>query len=121
MHIQNRRDSSKFKAFSPLQNRNGLISLSFEIPASAYFQRITPVVYSQKKSKSYSIFVYCAEAYFFQFWGKSSCSLLALCSGIRVSTSVSHAKGSILLILHVAKNEYIIAAPWAALCEPANR
>jgi len=34
MYIQNRRNSSKFKGCSPLQNRNGLISLK---PAIAYF------------------------------------------------------------------------------------
>ncbi len=34
MYIQNRRDSSKFKGCSPLQNRNGLIILK---PAIAYF------------------------------------------------------------------------------------
>ena len=34
MYIQNRRDSSKFKGCSPLQNCNGLISLK---PAIAYF------------------------------------------------------------------------------------
>ena len=114
-----RLDGTIYKYFEQLSKTNLLILDDFGL--THLDKRITPVVYSQKKSKSYSIFVYCAEAYFFQFWGKSSCSLLALCSGIRVSTSVSHAKGSILLILHVAKNEDIIAAPWAALCEPANR
>lgn len=34
MYIQNRRNSSKFKGCSPLQNRNGLIGLK---PAIAYF------------------------------------------------------------------------------------
>ena len=34
MYIQNRRDSSKFKGCSQLQNSNGLISLE---PAIAYF------------------------------------------------------------------------------------
>ncbi len=34
MHIQNRRDSSKFNGCSPLQNSNGLIGLK---PAIAYF------------------------------------------------------------------------------------
>ena len=34
MYIQNRRDSSKIKGCSPLQNCNGLISLK---PAIAYF------------------------------------------------------------------------------------
>ena len=34
MYIQNRRDSSKFNGCSPLQIRNGLISLK---PAIAYF------------------------------------------------------------------------------------
>jgi hypothetical protein len=34
MHIQNRRNSSKFKGCSPLQLCNGLISLE---PAIAYF------------------------------------------------------------------------------------
>jgi hypothetical protein len=34
MYIQNRRNSSKFKGCSPLQNHNGLIILK---PAIAYF------------------------------------------------------------------------------------
>jgi hypothetical protein len=34
MYIQNRRNSSKFKVYSPLQNGNGLISLN---PSIAYF------------------------------------------------------------------------------------
>ena len=34
MYIQNRRDSSNFRVFSPLQLLNGLISLK---PAIAYF------------------------------------------------------------------------------------
>ena len=34
MYMQNRRNSSKFNGCSPLQNRNGLISLK---PAIAYF------------------------------------------------------------------------------------
>jgi hypothetical protein len=36
MYIQNRRDSSKFKGCSPLQNRKGLISLKHEIAYFAY-------------------------------------------------------------------------------------
>jgi hypothetical protein len=32
MYIQNRRDSSKFKGCSPLQRRNGLISLKPAMP-----------------------------------------------------------------------------------------
>ena len=39
MYIQNRRDSSKFKGCSPLQNRNGLISLKPAIAYFAYTQR----------------------------------------------------------------------------------
>ena len=39
MYIQNRRDSSKFKGCSPLQNRNGLISLKSAIAYFAYTQR----------------------------------------------------------------------------------
>lgn len=39
MYIQNRRDSSKFKGCSPLQNRNGLISLKPAIANFAYTKR----------------------------------------------------------------------------------
>ena len=39
MYIQNRRNSSKFKGCSPLQNCNGLISLKPEIAYFAYTQR----------------------------------------------------------------------------------
>ncbi len=39
MYIQNRRNSCKFKGCSPLQNRNGLISLEPEIAYFAYTQR----------------------------------------------------------------------------------
>ena len=39
MYIQNRRSSSNFKGCSPLQNRNGLISLKPAIAYFAYTQR----------------------------------------------------------------------------------
>jgi len=39
MYIQNRRDSSKFNGCSPLQNRNGLISLESAIAYFAYTHR----------------------------------------------------------------------------------
>jgi len=39
MYIQNRRDSSKFKGYSPLQNRVGLISLKSAIAYFAYTKR----------------------------------------------------------------------------------
>jgi hypothetical protein len=39
MYIQNRRNSSKFKGCSPLQNCNGLISLKPTIAYFAYTQR----------------------------------------------------------------------------------
>jgi len=41
MYIQNRRDGSKFKGFSTLQNRNGLISLKPAITYFAYTYRQT--------------------------------------------------------------------------------
>ena len=40
MYKQNRRDSSKFKGCSPLQLRNGLMSLKPEIAYFAYTQRL---------------------------------------------------------------------------------
>jgi len=39
MYIQNRRDSSKFKGCSPLQNHNGLIGLKHAIANFAYSKR----------------------------------------------------------------------------------
>lgn len=39
MCIQNRRNSSKYKGCSPLQNCNGLISLKPEIAYFAYTER----------------------------------------------------------------------------------
>ena len=39
MYMQNRRDSSKFNGCSPLQNRNGLISLKPAIAHFAYTKR----------------------------------------------------------------------------------
>ena len=39
MYIQNRRDSSKFKSYNPLQNIDGLISLEPAIAYFAYTQR----------------------------------------------------------------------------------
>ena len=39
MYIQNRRNSSKFNGCSPLQNRNGLISLKLAIAHFAYTKR----------------------------------------------------------------------------------
>ena len=42
MYIQNRRNSSKFNGCSPLQNRNGLISLKPAIAYFAYTHRYVP-------------------------------------------------------------------------------
>ncbi len=39
MYIQNRRNSSKFNGYSPLQNCNGLIGLKPAIAYFAYTQR----------------------------------------------------------------------------------
>lgn len=44
MYIQNRRDSSKSKGCSPLQHRNGLISLKPAIAYFAYTQRYTQLL-----------------------------------------------------------------------------
>jgi len=51
MYIQNRRDSSKFKGCSPLQNRNSLKSLK---PANAYFAYTKRCVQGEKKERFYS-------------------------------------------------------------------
>ena len=45
MYIQNRRNSSKFKCCSPLQNRNGLISLK---PATPTLHILTVVANFEK-------------------------------------------------------------------------
>ncbi len=42
MYIQNRRDSSKFKGYSPFQNCNSLISLKYAIAYFAYTNRWQP-------------------------------------------------------------------------------
>ena len=58
MYIQNRRDSSIFKACSPLQHHNGLISLK---PAIAYFAytcplcaRLSVILANQQKNASFN-------------------------------------------------------------------
>jgi hypothetical protein len=56
MYIQNRRNSSEINSFSPLQNRNGLISLK---PAIAYFAYTCPLA-----SKIMKIITYILPIFF---------------------------------------------------------
>jgi hypothetical protein len=53
MYIQNRRNSSKFKGYSPLQLLNGLIGLK---PAIAYFAYTQLVAHDYETDFNHSVF-----------------------------------------------------------------